>query len=485
MRDATTWHDVAGDTPAPGQRDIAAMAARLGDSSGPEGDPSSEDPARSDSTPAPLTKASSTDRMSQVSRALRATGAIFVVGAMAAFLMQQWIEGTETLRYLMLLGVSGVLTASGALCGLGVRESRSARTFLSLVVATLPAHAAILGTMLHGHFAFDGRPLSTGLWSTVSMPTALALSGGALAALSVMLGLASRALARPHAGFMTLSLMAMQLPVLLPLRQPNLVGLVVAATAIGAVILQHKAAELGYAMRTPEGKFLRGMLFVTPILITVRTLFFHEPTLFFIGTLFLVGPITLHEWLQREARRVEGILWAQWALGLLAMIGALFMYSSFASAVHLPASFWLPCAGIATSVVAFALSLRCAGSGFTYQRVGALALTLPAIVNFLGEMVLNDAATAGIVCMAIGLVTATVGVFAQRLLPVILGSTATLLSLGYFLVRVVDVEGMVHWGSLVTVGVALIFTAALCERYSRQILGGARRLHERVAAWDY
>ena len=94
-------------------------------------------------------------RLASVSTMLRSLGAMLVVAATSTFMLQQWSDGSDVTRYLTLLALTALLAGAGFACGLGVRETRGARTFLELVIAAVPVHFAVLGGLLQSQFPWD------------------------------------------------------------------------------------------------------------------------------------------------------------------------------------------------------------------------------------------------------------------------------------------------------------------------------------------
>src|SRR5690349_21940494 len=89
-----------------------------------------------------------------LTRALRIAGAAFVVASASTFMLQHWQSGNDIGRYAMLVGQSILLAAAAYFVGLTVREGRSARTFLALVLGTIPVSFAVLGGLVYSQFHF-------------------------------------------------------------------------------------------------------------------------------------------------------------------------------------------------------------------------------------------------------------------------------------------------------------------------------------------
>src|SRR3954469_19518367 len=102
--------------------------------------------------PAPVTSGFDPDALT---RALRIAGAALVVASASTFMLQHWQVGNDLLRYAMLVGQSLLLAAAAYFVGLTLREGRSARTFLALVLATMPVSFAVLGGLVYSRFHLE------------------------------------------------------------------------------------------------------------------------------------------------------------------------------------------------------------------------------------------------------------------------------------------------------------------------------------------
>src|SRR5689334_21594741 len=90
-----------------------------------------------------------------LTRALRIAGAALVVASASTFMLQHWQSGNDMWRYTMLVGQSLLLAAAAYFVGLTLREGRSARTFLALVLATMPVSFAVLGGLVYSQFHLE------------------------------------------------------------------------------------------------------------------------------------------------------------------------------------------------------------------------------------------------------------------------------------------------------------------------------------------
>src|SRR5688500_11207417 len=118
------------------------------------------DPRQPNAAPAPLDGVDAKleratqgiDASRRLGRILRLVGGAFLIASASTFLFHRWEQGSDSMRYAMLLLHTVFLTAAALFCGLGVRESRGARTFLAITLAIVPINAAVLGGLVYSQF---------------------------------------------------------------------------------------------------------------------------------------------------------------------------------------------------------------------------------------------------------------------------------------------------------------------------------------------
>src|SRR6478735_2296478 len=159
-------------------------------------------------------------------RALRIAGAALVVAAASTFMLQNWQAGNDLMRYAMLVGQSLLLAAAASFVGLTVREGRSARTFLVLVLSTIPVSFAVLGGLVYSRFHLGELPALPhyASWVAPSKTSALLAVLGTLAVLVPLSLVSFTALARREAKALTLAFCFVNLLLLVPVRQPEVIA---------------------------------------------------------------------------------------------------------------------------------------------------------------------------------------------------------------------------------------------------------------------
>lgn len=424
-------------------------------------------------------------RLATLSTLLRLMGAGLVVAATSTFMLQQWGEGNDVIRYLTLLALTAALAGAGVVCGLGVRESRGARTLLGLVLAAIPVHFAVLGGLLHSQFPWDGGAAPNAPWHVGSPATALILTGIGLAMLIPLSWVAMMAMVRAHAKWLTWAFFAANAPVLIPVREPASVAWVVAGLLALLVWLEWRLFALGYAMRTGEGRFARALIAVPVGIIVGRTFIWYEPTAFFLGSTTLSGALALFVLTPRLARHPNTVHLVQGAAAVGTLAGWLLTLSPVLGKLTLPHELVmlvdiLPAAGLLVG-----LSFLSIGSGATYRFSAVLLAIGVSLFNLAMHWDGEHVSIAGMACLIVGVGTVAYSVVARRKLLLLLGGIGAVAGFGQLMIAAIDSEQLAHWGSLAFIGVTLIFLAALFERHSTRLLGLLKTVHGQLKEWAY
>lgn len=218
-------------------------------------------------------------RMASVSELLRILGAAVMVGALSMFMMQGWLEGNDIQRYFKLLAETLLLTAGGFFLSAWLKEHKGARLFFGLGLASIAANFTILGALVYSVFQFDGllgNYPKYAAWVSQSPGQVLVVTALALAVLIPVTRLAFSVLARPAAGWLTSTYLLGGALLLIPVRGSVWSCLLAAGFVAFAIsrIARHRQGE-----RTPdttESRFSLLMLFLPPIILCVRSLYFYD-----------------------------------------------------------------------------------------------------------------------------------------------------------------------------------------------------------------
>lgn len=435
----------------------------------------------------PLGEASAGDRvtrMTSVSVILRTLGAALLVAATSTFMLQRWEVGGDIARYLTLLALTATLTAAGVACGLVLRESRGARTFLALVVASVPVHFAVVGALLQSQFPWDQAGTPSAPWNAGSPLAALGVTAVGLATLMPLTWLSMLTLVRPHALRLTGMFVCINLALLLPVRAPDTVAWLIAVGFVLFLTLERRIARMGHAVSTREGLFVRAMMLVPVGIIIGRTLLWYHPGELFFGIAVLASSLTCFLWIPRI--RGDGadvrILQPLGAFG--AVTGWFLVTVAIVDTVTIPEDTVLLLYGLPSAALLFFLSTRSAASGPAYNLVATLTAIGTTLVNLLSFWDPHRLSVAGLVALVVGVSFLGYGIYCRRRVPLALGPVTAACGLLQLLVAAIEIETFYHWGSMAIGGGLLIFLAALCERHARRMIAYAGAIRERVLEWE-
>jgi hypothetical protein len=393
-------------------------------------------------------------------RALRIAGAALVVAAASTFMLQHWQAGNDLMRYAMLVGQSLLLAAAAYFVGLTVREGRSARTFLALVLATIPVSFAVLGGLLYSRFHLGELPPLPhyASWVAPSAGSALLALFATVIVLFPLALVSFTALARKQAKALTLAFSAANLLVLVPLRQPEVVAALAGGALLGLLHLELTRFSVTAQLDTLEGKLARAMPFAPPLIMLGRVFHLYHVGPAFVGGLLLIGGSSLWLLLSRpvsDLRRDAGA----WVASALSVAGWGLCWFELAS--HLPS------AGVSILVLGLpaALLLFVSAARAKNARSALLGLgTILALMSAISASAVDHGTAAAFCCIALGVAVAVWGASVRTPLRVVAGSLVAVWGLGLQVWLAVHADNLLRWVSLIAVGMLLIVGSAYIER---------------------
>jgi len=419
-----------------------------------------------------------------LTRALRIAGAALVVASASTFMLQHWHDGgDDLLRYAMLVGQSLLLAAAAYFVGLSMKEGRSARTFLALVLATMPVSFAVLGGLVYSQFHLESVATlpSYATWIAPNRLSALLAVAGTLAIFLPLAVVSFVALARKEAKALTLAFFAANLLVLVPVRQPLIVAALAGFALIVLLRLELTRFTSSAQLDTVEGKLARVMPFAAPLIMLGRVFHLYHVGTAFVGGVLLIAASSLWLLLGRtstEWKRDLGALAAAGAAGL----GWGLCWWELLDAVHsgpvLVLALGLPAAGLLALASRRAATLQNPMLGFA---------TLLGLGTALVACSINLDSIAALGCILIGVTVAVWGASIRALVRTIAGSLVALFGLVVQVWLATHADNVLRWAGLCAVGVLLIVGSAYVERNRGRIArfweqAAARKLRDEQAA---
>lgn len=226
-------------------------------------------------------------KYASVSDLLRLSGAIAVAVAMGLFLLDGIEVVNDLQRFLTMLGLTGALTAAGLAMSMLLKEQRGSRVFISLALLSVPVNFTVIGALLYSVVPLDSMALSYpgyAHWQVSSVSDlALGLAAG-LVVLGPVIWLGFSVLARSARSWLSVALIASSAILLIPVRAELWsAGLAIGTTVLLWLVCKRYSSD-SLALKTTEGKLAITLLFVAPVIVAARSLFFYDVN----GVLILV-----------------------------------------------------------------------------------------------------------------------------------------------------------------------------------------------------
>jgi hypothetical protein len=418
-----------------------------------------------------------------LTRALRIAGAALVVASASTFMLQHWGGGNDLTRYAMLVGQSLLLAAAAYFVGLTLREGRSARTFLALVLATIPVSFAVLGGLVYSQFHLESvaQLPSYATWVAPSRLSALLAVAGSLLVF-LPLGIVSFvALARKAARSLTLAFFAANLLLIAPVREPRIIVLLAGLLLVGLLRLELKRFSGSAQLDTVEGKLARVMPFVPPLIMLGRVFHLYHASTTFIGGLCLIAAAALWLVLGRATVSLQRDAGA-WTTASLGILGWGLCWLELTEQLHSSRA-----AGVLLWGLPAALLLTVAGQRAVQARRSLLGIaTATALGTTLVATAVDFNGMAAVGCIIVGVAVAVWGASMRALFRTAAGSAVALFGLVIEVWLATHADNVLRWASLSVVGVLLIVGSAYVERNRGRVArfweaAAARRLAQESA----
>ena len=420
------------------------------------------------------------ERLSATTQVMRFGGALMLTAAASSFMLQHWQDGGSATRYAYLLGHTLLLALSGIVCGLRMRESRAARTFFALVLASTPVHFAVLGGMLRSVFPLDRATVQNDLWPMHSVPLALGLLAVGVAVIGPLVHLALLALCRPCARPLTGATLLVNACLLLPWRSPTLIAVLCGAMLLVWFTFDARVVGAGYAARTAQARYARALVAAPIAIAATRAALWYDPSWLAYGAFGAASGLALF-W---AAPRVFASYTAQVqaAAAAVAVAGVTCMVLCVNDAT-LPIGLVLPWRVLPECVLLAALSGVARHHGAAYRSIAALVAGTTLTLDVFACWDAGAYTWAGGLATGIGSALLAGGIFTGQRLVFSAGILPALLGLAQLFVASIEFEHLRNWGTLSLLGGALIFAAAVLERHAERLLGVGRSLAVRLSTW--
>lgn len=237
--------------------------------------------------------------ITSIASLLRLSGALTVLAAMSAFLVQEWSAGDDISRYYLLLTQTLLLAVGGLGLSFLLKENKGARVFFGLGLLSLTANMTILGALVYS--AIHGGSHTTdfpefAIWKTMDF-ISISLALAATVVVSVPMALFSyRLLTRQSATTFTGIFAFSNFLLLIPVRESLPLGLLVLMAVVVPAQSIFNQLKTNSTLRTPEGIFAMTTLLIPAVLIVIRSLWFYSTDILLVLTLSGIAFAALRLW---------------------------------------------------------------------------------------------------------------------------------------------------------------------------------------------
>ena len=422
------------------------------------------------------------DLMKNLPAILRILGAGAVLVAMYSFLVRGWDSGNDVFRYFMMLGHTGALAAIGLASGHWLKESKGARLLLTLSLVSIPANFAILGAFIFSQTT--GIDVSTYpqyvAWSVGSLNSALVTSGVALLVLIPVTLLGFTVLARSMSRKLSILYLLSNAALLLPLRDPQLIALMVMVLAVIVIALSRKTSSHNTAAKTNEGIIALGLQLLPLSVLMGRSLWLYSIDLFLLTVLaitlfFILRQISLYLDPSSKIRSVvEGVSVVP------AMSVSFLMAEALQVMTNLPYEILFPVAALASMAMVYDISSRSQSRSNMYRRIAVVGLVISLGINLLGAT--NPVVS--LLTMIIGVGVSLFGYKVQQRSVFSGGIILMLLGIVQQFYNLVQHFDLGSWAGLAILGIVSIIIASVMESQGGNIKPRFMAWKTKLAEWD-
>lgn len=420
--------------------------------------------------------------MKKLPALLRILGAAALVIAMYSFLAKGWQNGNDVFRYFLMLANTGALAAIGIASGHWLKESKGARLLLTLALVSVPANFAILGAFIFSQTA--ALDMSTYpqyvAWSVDSLEIALMTSAAAMLVLLPVVKLGFTVLARSMSKNLSLLFVLSNAVLLLPLRDPQLIGLMTLALTGCTLFLSRRTAKGHAAAKTNEGVTALALQLLPLAVLTGRSLWLYSIDLFLLtamsAILFLIiRQISLY--LEQDSK-------ASNFMDMLSLIPAAFTGICFSANLYdasvLSDSLVLPLGSFVTAALIYEIANRNQKRAGQFHRIAVSVVLLCCIPNLFhfGDLL------AALACLLIGLVMALRGYKTQRLSLFGSGIILMLSGMTQQIIKLVHYFDLGSWASLAILGIAAIVIASVMESQGGKLKPSLEIWKGKLQRWE-
>ncbi len=412
-----------------------------------------------------------------VSEALRILGATIILASMSVFLLQGWSEGNDIRRYLLLLAQTGLLGAAGFAMSHLIRETKGARLFFGLALVSIPANFTILGALLYSVFQWDGGLTtypSFAEWRIDDIASVGLTMSAAMLVLVPVTMFCFAVMARHSAKALSVHFLLLNALLLLPFRSSLAAGALALIGVLYAITMVNRLTRIDPALKTPEGKFALGAMFIPLGIILFRSMYFYavdDLMVAMVGLVVFLAARQTSQFPDRDSRVAMILELVSWPVSLITAFAISSVIAPSGNAGFTASIFSISFAAMAFDIVrrtdSRVLAAAVSGSVSVFM---AMSLTLA---------VMFDPSASGAFCAMVGgLLLLLWGASDKRPMTAIAGVITLAAGASFGFDELVRVLFTSSWIELALFGAAAITLGSLLDRYGVAIKLRLSRWHK-------
>ena len=419
-----------------------------------------------------------------LARALRVVATILIVGAGAVFLFQGWSHFDSVMRILSFLGFAALLGVTGVLCAFKLKEDKGARTALILSCALVPVIASQIGALIYslGHSPPVGPSIF--ILRAVSQGQVFMIGAASVIVLLPLIFTAFSVVARSRALLLTVVYALANAVLLIPIRDPNLVGGLALALLAALVTTDLRFIKSEAKLLNFEGRISRTLPFLPLVLIIGRNLTMYSPSAMLFSAIFAGIGSALFFVMPKYVSDESLIMTSQAS-------GATFLCSAWAALVHagfasigenyfglLHNQYYIPCMGLPMAAILILLSLIAHSKGEGYRILAGLC----AVVTVILHMAIIGGILSSVLCLLVAIVLLSVGYMIEDRAVAACGVIGIIVGLTTHLRYAIVLYTMNPWVSLALLGIVVLIASSYLERNYEKVQGNLKAIALRFRA---
>ena len=416
-------------------------------------------------------------RLEKLFPVLRMVGAVVIIASALSFLAQQWSGQNHVMRYFGFLIFTAMLPISAFICGLRLRESKGARTFMLVAAAIIPVNFLQLGAFLYSRFASPAALQQIPWyfqWNAPGTSETLLTTGIGLAVLIPICALAFYTLVRSEAKSMCLAYIATNAVLLIPTREPRHIGTLLLAMGAARVAYEFIKPNQILTLRTFEGRLARALLALPIIALIGRSCCLYSIDSFLLACILTLASTTAY--VQAKARNSEGLR----AVGtLLGMAGWVCFATDLVNSLSLSDGLQIPLVMLPLSAILSVSALLSRRYGDSYSTA-ATSLT---VMTVTAQLFIYPSFGSSLLCIILALAAIVAGCVREQKSVFLIGLAGLGAGILYHMRYAIELYSCSPWISLAVLGVIIVVATSALEKNAVKVSQTVTELRHRIEKW--